>query len=605
MKSQIVLAVIILNVAAVGETLLNAVIVNESDQRDENCGVRFKDNGVCVCSKSVQDGAVQCHSNNTIAIRPCYCLYYDEKLNSSIVGHCLFTCYSNMRLKITNTTNLNHAVCKVHSISIAKHIHSKRINRIGRFCGSCDEDHGLAVYSYHYISCVKCKNYGYKNWLKYFAIALFPLTIFYVLALLLKINVTSSSSSGILVICQCTIMPVFMIILEGQMALKFMTNTQLVVIKMFLTLLCTTNLDFFRLLYSPFCLHPNLNILHIMSLDYIVALYPFLLILITYVLVTLYDRNYRLLVWIWKPFKWCIYHYSKHWNIRTSLIETFATFILLSYIKILGVSLHLLLMTRTFNINKKEMKKNYLLMDASIEYFGSEHLPFAVLALLVITVFVLLPFLLLLLYPCRCFQRCLNYLGLRCQTLHIFMDAFQGSYRTEPRDYRYFSAFYLLLRMLVMVQVQIFTSAFLFYTSAMITLLFAVVLAAFQPYKVIAHNYRDLILLILMGCYFASYGTSEFLTLLGYYSEVSIVLGFTAIIIGLTTLYLILVVASKLFGSQVKLIIQKGQQIWSVLCNQKHTEFSQSIESFDRDSPISDSQRNYPPLLGSQRNTCT
>ena len=589
--------------ASVGGSVSNAVIMNEVDWRDDDCRVRFKDNGVCVCSKNVKDGAVQCHSNNTIAIRPCYCLYYDEKLNSSIVGHCLFTCYSNLRIKITNTTNLNREICKVHYNSISKHHYDIRgvyVNRNGRFCGSCNKDHGLAVYSYHYISCVKCKNYGYKNWLKYFTIALFPLTIFYILALLLKINVTSSSFSGILVICQCTTIPVNMIILEGQMALKFMTNTQLVVIKMFLTLLCTTNLDFFRLLYSPFCLHPNLNMLHIMSLDYIVALYPFLLILITYVLVTLYDRNYRLLVWIWKPFKWCIYHYSKHWNIRTSLIETFATFILLSYTKILGVSLYLLLMTRTFNINLKAMKKNYLLLDASIEYFGSEHLPFAILALLIITVFVLLPFLLLLLYPCRCFQRCLNYFGLRCQTLHILMDAFQGSYRTEPRDCRYFSAFYLLLRMLVMVQVQIFTSAFLFYTCAMISLLFAVVLAAFQPYKISAHNYRDSILLVLMGGYFVSYGTSEFLTLLGYYSEVSIVLGFTSLFAISLALYFTLVIASKLLGSQVKSMIRKSRRTWSTLCDQKHTEFSQSIESFDRNSPIDESQRNYPPLLGPQ-----
>ena len=207
------------------------------------------------------------------------------------------------------------------------------------------------MYSYHYISCVKCKNYGYKNWLKYFTIALFPQTIFYILALLLKINVTSSSSSGILVICQCTTIPVYMIVLEGQMALKFMTNAQLVVIK---NTFVHNQLGFLSssLFTINFCLHSNLNILHIMSLDYIVALYPFLLILITYALVTLYDRNYRLLGWIWKP---CIYHYSKHWNIRTSLIETFATFILLSYTKILGVSLYLLLMTRTFNINLKAM----------------------------------------------------------------------------------------------------------------------------------------------------------------------------------------------------------------------------------------------------------
>ena len=204
------------------------------------------------------------------------------------------------------------------------------------------------------------------------------------------------------------------------------------------------------------------------------------------------------------------------------------------------------------------MKKNYLLLDASIEYFGSEHLPFAVLALLVITVFVLLPFLLLLLYPCRCFQRCLNYFGWRCPTLHILMDAFQGSYRIEPHDYRYFSAFYLLLRILVIVQVQIFTSALLFYASAMTSLIFAVVLAAFQPYKVSAHNNRDSILLVLMGGYFASYGTSESLALLGYYPEDEMVAIFAVMFCVLLLLYLMLVLASKLFGSQVKLIVKKS-----------------------------------------------
>ena len=586
MESHIVLVVIMLYVASesVGKS------ANELDQGDDDCGVRFEENGACACSKNIRYGLIQCVNDDTIAVRPCYCLYYDEKLNSSVVGHCLFTCYYNhIELKITNTSNYD--MCNGDYTT----------NRHGRFCGSCDKDYGLAVYSYHYISCIPCKDTSYKNWLKYFAVALLPLTAFYIFALLLKFNVTSSSLSGVSTLAQCTTMFIYLIVIEGQITLKAMNGPESGFSKIILTILCVTNLDFFRLLYSPFCLHPNLNMLHIMSLDYIVALYPFLLILITYVLVTLYDRNYRLLVWIWKPFKWCIYHYSKQWNIRSSFIEIFATFTLLSYVKILGISASLLLMTRTYDVTGKALKKNYLLMDASIEYFGSEHLPFAVLALLVITVFVLLPFLLLLLYPCRCFHRCLNYFGLRCPTLHILMDAFQGSYRIEPRDYRYFSAFYLLLRMLVIVQVQIFTSALLFYASAMTSLIFAVVLAAFQPYKVSAHNNRDSILLVLMGGYFASYGTSESLALLGYYPEDEMVTVFAMMFIVLLLLYLMLVLASKLFGSQVKLMIKKGQQIWSTLCNHKHTELSQTIESFDRDSPISDSQRSYPPLLGQQQ----
>jgi hypothetical protein len=41
-------------------------------------------------------------------------------------------------------------------------------------------------------------------------------------------------------------------------------------------------------------LHPRTSIFQILFLDYIVALYPFFLIFMTYVLVTAYDKWYRL-----------------------------------------------------------------------------------------------------------------------------------------------------------------------------------------------------------------------------------------------------------------------------------------------------------------------
>ena len=59
---------------------------------------------------------------------------------------------------------------------------------------------------------------------------------------------------------------------------------------------------------------------------------------------------------------------------------------------------------------------------------------------------------LMLVYPTRSFQKCLNCCGLRCLPLHIFMDAFQGCYKNGTdgtRDYRYFAGLYLLFRFLV------------------------------------------------------------------------------------------------------------------------------------------------------------
>ena len=216
-------------------------------------------------------------------------------------------------------------------------------------------------------------------------------------------------------------------------------------------------------------------------------------------LLTLYDRNYRCLKLAWKPFKYLLGRYQRQWNIQTSLIEALATFILLSSTKILSVSFDLLTFTIAYDEMGTEIKKKFLFYDANIEYFGHDHLPFAVLALLIGFVFVFLPFLLLVLYPCRCFQRCLNCLGWRCQALHIFMDAFQGSYKIEPYDLRYFSAFYLLLRFLFLIITELMLSFFVIPTLAFTMLLsafiFIIIISAIQE------NFSEQV-----GYYFHAFG---------------------------------------------------------------------------------------------------
>ena len=49
------------------------------------------------------------------------------------------------------------------------------------------------------------------------------------------------------------------------------------------------NLDFFRLAFPPLCLHPSITTLQVISLGYVVALYPLLLIFIFYALVKVHD----------------------------------------------------------------------------------------------------------------------------------------------------------------------------------------------------------------------------------------------------------------------------------------------------------------------------
>ena len=119
------------------------------------------------------------------------------------------------------------------------------------------------------------------------------------------------------------------------------------------------NLDFFRLVYSPFSLDPSISTLKILALDYAVAAYPLFLIVATYIIVELHDNDFRIVVWLWKPFRYCFACYRRQWDIRTSLVDTFATFFLLSYVKFLSVSFDLLIPVYLYNVRGETISESY------------------------------------------------------------------------------------------------------------------------------------------------------------------------------------------------------------------------------------------------------
>ena len=142
-----------------------------------------------------------------------------------------------------------------------------------------------------------------------------------------------------------------------------------------------------------------------------------------------------------------------------------------------------------------------------MEYFSKGHLPYAVLAIIVLLVFTLLPIALLCLYPCRCFQRLLNVCHLKCQALRTFMDAFQGCYKdgtNGTRDCRFFAAVFLITR--VAVNLLLVTTLVSYNNSLIITLFLIVILlvSGFQPYKKQFYNILDIFFLVSAGSFMSS-----------------------------------------------------------------------------------------------------
>ena len=148
------------------------------------------------------------------------------------------------------------------------------------------------------------------------------------------------------------------------------------------------NLDFFRSLDLNICL--DISTLQTLTLDYAIAIYPLILIIATYALVELRARDCRLIIWIWSPFSKCCARFSRIVDVQASLIKAFATFFLLSYVKLVDSTLNVLVPTVVYNVHG-EIVGIHVYYDPSYKYFSKEHIPYAAMSIVLFLIFVISP----------------------------------------------------------------------------------------------------------------------------------------------------------------------------------------------------------------------
>ena len=145
-----------------------------------------------------------------------------------------------------------------------------------------------------------------------------------------------------------------------------------------------------------------------------VAIYPHLIMLITYSLVHLYGQDYKLLIVLWKPVQTIINRWYGHFHAKTSLVNSFAAFLLLSNFKLLFVSFDILTPMKVhYYINPDKVNITLrLYYDPTVEYFGVEHRGYAIAALLIVFFYIILPATFFLLYSLSFFQKIISLLPL-------------------------------------------------------------------------------------------------------------------------------------------------------------------------------------------------
>ena len=442
-----------------------------------------------------------------------YCMTYYPSSQSVLLGKCPYfppnkTIEDRVYMELDTTySTLNQFMC------------GGSLEREGRLCGKCKKGYGPAVLSQD-VTCYHCAG-RYHGWALYLFIELFSVTVFFLIVVFLHISATSASMNAFVFFCQMIVAlmsyrsPVFEAVL-GQ--------ASMVLVKFLMTVYGFWNLDFFRELLPPFCVSDKINNMDALALQYIAAFYPLFLILVTYACIELHGRNFRVFVCLWSPFHRCYAHCRRMWNSHSSIVHVFATFLLLSYSKLIFVSANLMNFITTFNITglsttvnvTREVSKTFLYFEPSIETFSTAHLPYAIPAMAVFSTFILIPPVLLILYPTKIFQKCLGCCDQRWHALHTFVDAFQGCYKdgtNGTRDCRYFAGLYLLLRIVLFIMHTVTVPLGLgWIIPGVLFILFSWCFATFRPYKIRIFNIVD-------GTLMSGFGVASFLAAFTTYPE--------------------------------------------------------------------------------------
>ena len=394
-------------------------------------------------------------------------------------------------------------------------------NRKGFLCSECKENYGLAVSRYYGLICVKCSSSAGK-WIGFILLLFAPPTIFFLAFLILNINVHSGRFTGFIFFTHITAIFLFPAqIVLSQIFFGYWP------IHILMALYGIWNLNFIPFMIPPFCVSTSISTLQFISLGYVSSVYPLVLCIITYYLIELHARGNWLLVKAWRPFHRLCFKCKRMSSVGSSIIHAFATFIFLSYGKNLFISLTLFqgyglveLDTVTNTLKSLPSHSVYL----GIPYFGATHAPYALLGLFGGVITIILPLVLVLIYPTRVFPKLIGCCGLRrWHMIRTFMEVFVGSYKdgTEGgRDYRLTAAVCLSGRIITAVGWSISgfktnstpVQNYSWLVSVVPYVLVAVVFALFKPHRKWSHNVVDALIFLLIAkmcvCYHIAFGTT-------------------------------------------------------------------------------------------------
>ena len=306
-----------------------------------------------------------------------------------------------------------------------------------------------------------------------------PVTILFLIIILFRIQVTSGAVNGFILFVQ--LIDVMITDANGYIHTNFKI---LIFIKAYRFIYRIFNLEFFTVDELSFCIWKGATTMDVLAVKYITIVYALLLVAVTIVIMKLCTI---------KCFKL---------SVKGSIIHGLSAFFVICYAQCTKVTLLVITPVRVYRMGFGKVEK-VVYYQGDLPYMKGEHLIYAIPAVVFLVVFVLVPPILLLVYP-LCYKvfallriEETRVIKLTCRFIPLekmkpLFDSFQSCFKD---NYRFMAGFYFLYRFSTQATFVLTNSFTVFYVILETQLIIMLTIqAAVHAYRKDWHNILDILL---------------------------------------------------------------------------------------------------------------
>lgn len=423
----------------------------------------YLNDSVCLCDTTRFRGIWKCDRRNKIAsiINGFWigqCSNGEQCTGLCPIGYCTENISTDLPTRINDT---DQYVCTN--------------NRRGKLCGTCVQNHS----AYYHSAIKRCGEESLCRYgiVFYILSELLPLTFIFIIIIIYNISFTNGSTNGFILYAQMldSLIINFYNVVHFPKAIQTLNDIQHFIYSAF-------NLNFFNLEQLSFCLWEGATTLDTLAWTYFTIVYALFLVLFT---VWLFNRaTCKKICLCWRSH-----------TLKSTVVHGLTAFLVMCYSQCARVSFQLLNTVNLMGYNMSNVDK-VIQFSGEQKLFDSVHIRYGLTAIVFVCVIVILPPLLLFLYPL-----CLKFLAL-CKLSELklvvkftniipmpLFDSFQSCYKDR---FRFFSGLYFFYRVTPLLLYAMQPDVVVFYFLVEIFLILALfVHAILQPYKELKHNIID------------------------------------------------------------------------------------------------------------------